>query len=186
MRVSRQQAALNRERILAEAGRLFRERGLSGVGVDALAAAAGLTHGGLYGQFDSKEELAAQALAQAFTVSAGKLGDVQSLQDYADVYLSATHRDAPGDGCAIAALASEAPRQSGPVRRSFTDGVKAMIGRLAALLPEDDDRRREARALAATATLVGALVLARAVDDPVLSDRLLAAAHHAVMEADPA
>jgi TetR/AcrR family transcriptional repressor of nem operon len=186
MRVSRQQAALNRTRILTEAGRLFLERGLSGVGVDALAGAAGLTHGGLYGQFGSKEELAAQALAETFAGSAEKMNDIPSLRHYADAYLSAAHRDAPGDGCAIAALASEAPRQSGSVRRSFTDGVKAMIGRLAALLPEHDGHRRDEHALAATATLVGALVLARAVDDPALSDRLLAAAHHAVTAPDPA
>jgi len=184
MRVSRQQAALNRDRILTEAGRLFRERGLSGVGVDALASAAGLTHGGLYGQFGSKERLAAEALAQIFAASAAQLGEVGSLREYADAYLAPAHRDAPGEGCAIAALSTEAPRHDGPVRRSFTNGVKAMIGRLAALLPGHDEQRREETALAATATLVGALVLARAVDDPALSDRLLAAARHAVTQAD--
>lgn len=175
MRVSKEKAAENRERILTEAARLFRERGISGVGVDALTEAAGLTHGSLYSQFGSKERLAAEALAHALAGSAVRMGGKGSLAEYAAHYLSQVHRDAPGGGCAIAALGCEIPRQASTVRRTFTEGVRRLVGRLAALLPGHADRPREDEALAVAATLVGALVLARAVDDPMLSDRILTA-----------
>ena len=172
MRVSKEKVAENRERILTAAARLFRERGLSGVGVDALTDAAGLTHGSLYSQFGSKEKLAAEALSHAVAASGDKLGGIDSLAAYAAQYLSDSHRDGPGTGCARAALGGETPRQGDAVRHSFTQGLRAMIGRITALLP---NRAPEDAALAAAATLVGALVLARAVDDPDLSERILAA-----------
>src|SRR6202171_1161848 len=102
MRVTKEKAAENRERILTEAARLFRERGVSAVGMDALAAAAGMTHGRLYRQFDSKEHLAADALGLAFEASAIKYGEVETLSAYVERYLSPPHRDTPGSGCAIA------------------------------------------------------------------------------------
>jgi len=174
MRVSREKAAENRERILSAAARLFRERGLSGVGVDALTEAAGLTHGSLYSQFGSKDRLAAEALEYALAGTAARMDRIGDLADYAARYLSAAHRDAPGGGCSLAALGCEMPRQSEPVRHVFTEGVRRVTARLAALLPGRDKRRREDGALAVMATMVGALVLARAVDDPELSDRILA------------
>jgi len=180
MRVSREKAAENRERILTEAARLFRERGLAGVGVDALADAAGLTHGGLYSQFGSKERLAAEALEHALAASAARTGLAADLPDYAARYLSASHRDAPGGGCALAALGCEVPRHAGAVRRSFTEGVRRMVQRIKALLPTTTRRDREAEALATAATLVGALILARAVDDREFSDRILAAARERI------
>ena len=180
MRVSREKAAENRERILTEAARLFRERGLAGVGVDALADAAGLTHGGLYSQFGSKERLAAEAVDYALAASAARTGKARSLAEYADRYLSAAHRDAPGTGCALAALGCEMPRHAGAVQTSFTAGVRRMAERIGALLPASLRRDRDAEALATAATLVGALVLARGVDDPELSDRILAAARERV------
>ncbi len=175
MRVSKERLAENRERILTEAARLFRERGLAGVGVDALADAAGLTHGGLYSQFGSKERLAADALAHALAASAAKTARARTLAEYAATYLSAAHRDAPGGGCALAALGCEVPRYAGSVRSAFTAGVWRMIGRISDLMGATTGNDREAEALATAATLVGALVLARAVDDPQLSDRILAA-----------
>ena len=175
MRVSREKAAENRERILSEAARLFRERGLSGVGVDALTEAAGLTHGSLYSQFGSKERLAAEALTHALAGSAAKTGSSRSLAGYVARYLSADHRDAPGGGCVLAALGCEMPRQSAAVRHSFTQGLRHMMSRLAALFPAGPEHQREDDALAVAAALVGALVLARAVDDLDLSDRILAA-----------
>jgi len=173
MRVSKEKAAANRERILSEAARLFREHGLSGVGVDALTDAAGLTHGSLYSQFGSKERLAAEALNHALSASSVRMSDAGTLNDYVSRYLSADHRDRRGDGCAMAALAGEIPHQGAAVRRHFTDGVRAVTKRIAGLAP----RRRgsEDAALAVVATMVGALTLARAVDDPDLSDRILAA-----------
>jgi TetR/AcrR family transcriptional repressor of nem operon len=175
MRVSREKSAQNRERILNEAARLFRERGLDGVGVDALTEAAGLTHGSLYSQFGSKEQLSAQALERAFAGAAAKAPPGESLSSFAARYLSARHRDAPGDGCTLAALGCEMPRQGAAVRSAFTQGLQGSIARLAALLPAGAKKQREDQALACLATLVGALVLARAVDQPALSDRILSA-----------
>ena len=169
MRVSKQKSAENRERILHEASRLFRERGLAGVGVDALSEAAGLSHGSLYSQFGSKDGLATEALAHAFAGSAEKYAGVDDIAQYATRYLSQTHRDNRGQGCMVAAVGSDIPHQSAAVRAEFTQGLRGMISRLGRIVPQGEDP------LATVATLVGALMLARAVDDPVLSDALLAA-----------
>ncbi|MGH6777372.1 MAG: TetR/AcrR family transcriptional regulator [Bradyrhizobium sp.] len=174
MRVSKEKAAENRARILTEAARLFRENGLSGVGVDALTDAAGLTHGSLYSQFGSKERLAAEALSHAMTTSSARMSDAGTLDNYVIRYLSADHRERRGDGCVMAALASEIPRQGAAIRRNFTDVVRAATMQIASLMPGRHKSQDEA--LAIVATMVGALTLARAVDDPKLSDRILAAA----------
>jgi TetR/AcrR family transcriptional regulator, transcriptional repressor for nem operon len=192
MRVTKEKATENRARILAAAARLFRERGLSGVGVDALGEAAGMTHGSLYSQFGSKERLAAEALAETLARSAGKagLGDAApgtaALRGFIDRYLSARHRDEPGQGCALAALGCEIPRQPPAVRRAFTEGLRATVGRIARLLPKGRRQAQEDEALAVMAALVGALVLARAVDDPALSERILAATQDRLTEGMPA
>jgi TetR/AcrR family transcriptional regulator, transcriptional repressor for nem operon len=172
MKVSKAEAASNHERILTEAARLFREQGLN-VGVDALTRAAGLTHGSLYSRFGSKESLVAQAVTHAFARTAEKWGGVASLSKYADAYLSVNHRDSRGDGCTASALGSEMPRQGKAVRQSFTAGVRRSMARLAALMPSRVERRREDEALAFMATLLGTIVLARAVDDEELSERIL-------------
>jgi TetR/AcrR family transcriptional repressor of nem operon len=191
MKVSREKAAENRARILTEAARLFRERGISGVGVDALTEAAGLTHGSLYSRFGSKERLAAEAIAEALAGSADRLlppGARQgpdALGALAARYLSARHRDAPGAGCALAALASEAPRQGPAVRRALTEGLRGFAARLVPLLPRRGRLAPEDEALAVVATLVGGLVLARAVDDPALSDRILDASRRRLADGPP-
>src|SRR5690242_21792268 len=120
MRVSKEKAAENRGRILTEAARLFRERGLSGVGVDALTEAAGLTHGSLYSQFGSKEHLAAEAVSHALNTSAARMDDARTLDAYVARYLSADHLERRGDGCVMAALAGEIPRQGAAIRHRFT------------------------------------------------------------------
>jgi len=176
MRVSKEKAAENRERILTEAARLFRERGLSGVGVDALTEAAGLTYGSLYSHFGSKETLMAEAVEQAFAGFATKTSATKNAAAFVKQYLTAEHRDDPGDGCAVAGLVCEMSRQSSAVRRAFTEGVKGAVARLGARLPGEPNRAREDKAWATIATLMGAMVLARAVDDPALSDRILSAA----------
>src|ERR1700692_1333569 len=134
MGVTREKAAENRERILTGAARLFRERGVSAVGMDALADAAGMTHGSLYSQFDSKEHLAAEALGRAFDASGAHCGEVETLSAYVERYLSPGHRDTPGNGCAIATLGCEVPRQGNAMRQTFTEGLRRMIGRLTRLL----------------------------------------------------
>jgi len=98
MRVSKEKAAENRERILTESARLFREHGLSGVGVDALTDAAGLTHGSLYSQFGSKERLVEEAVADAIAAKGRELREDATVDDYVSEYLSAEHRDDPGSG----------------------------------------------------------------------------------------
>src|SRR3569623_190041 len=104
MRVSKEQAAQNRERIIDEAARLFRERGVQGVGVDALGEAAGLTVGSLYSQFGSKDRLLAEAVTRAFQSFGAKFEAIDNADAYFAKYLSAAHRDHPGDGCVVAAL----------------------------------------------------------------------------------
>ncbi|WP_315767222.1 MULTISPECIES: TetR/AcrR family transcriptional regulator [unclassified Bradyrhizobium] len=176
MRVSKEQAAKNRERILNAASRLMRERGISGVGVDALAEAAGMTHGSLYSQFGSKERLVEEAVAHAIATNGQEVPKVFALGDYVSEYLSAAHRDEPGSGCPLAALCCEMPRQSGGVRERFTAGVRGVVALLSGRMESQlKPRQREDKALATLASLVGALVLARAVNDPKLSDDILRA-----------
>ena len=176
MRVSKEQAAKNREDILKAASRLMRERGIAGVGVDALTEAAGMTHGSLYSQFGSKERLVEEAVAYAIAAKGQEVPEGFDLGDYASDYLSAAHRDEPGSGCPFAALCCEMPRQSRGVRERFTAGVRGMIGLLSGRLGSGlKPRQREEKALATVASLVGALVLARAVNDPKLSDDILRA-----------
>jgi TetR/AcrR family transcriptional repressor of nem operon len=176
MRVSKEQAAENRERILKAASRLMRERGISSVGVDALTEAAGMTHGSLYSQFGSKERLIEEAVAYAIAAKGQEVPEEFALSDYISEYLSAAHRDAPGSGCPFAALCSEMPRQGRGVRERFTAGVRGMIALLNRRMESRlRPRQREEKALATVASLVGAVVLARAVNDPKLSDDILRA-----------
>jgi TetR/AcrR family transcriptional repressor of nem operon len=176
MRVSKEQAAKNRERILDAASRLMRERGISSVGVDALTEAAGMTHGSLYSQFGSKERLVEEAVGYAIAVKGQEVPEVFALSDYVSEYLSAAHRDEPGSGCPFAALCCEMPRQTRGVRERFTAGVRGMVGLLSGRMDSGlKPRKREEKALATVASLVGALVLARAVNDPKLSNDILRA-----------
>jgi TetR/AcrR family transcriptional regulator, transcriptional repressor for nem operon len=176
MRVSKEKAAENRERILKAASRLVRERGISSVGVDALAEAAGMTHGSLYSQFGSKERLVEEAVAHAIVTKGQEVPEAFAVSDYVSEYLSTAHRDMPGSGCPFAALCCEIPRQGRGVRERFTAGVWGMIGLLSGRMDSGlKPRQREEKALATVASLVGALVLARAVSDPKLSDDILRA-----------
>jgi TetR/AcrR family transcriptional regulator, transcriptional repressor for nem operon len=176
MRVTKEKAAENRERILKAASRLIRERGISGAGVDTLTEAAGMTHGSLYSQFGSKERLVEEALEYAISASGRTTAGAATIDRYISDYLSSEHRDKPGQGCPLAALVCEMPRQSSGVRERFTAGLRGMIrqmsGRLDAGLKQ---RQRHEEALATIASLVGALVLSRAVNDPKLSDDILRA-----------
>ncbi|CAN5362399.1 TetR/AcrR family transcriptional regulator [soil metagenome] len=174
MRVSKEQAAKNREHILKAASGLMRERGIAGVGVDALTEAAGMTHGSLYSQFGSKERFVEEAVAYAIAAKAQEVPVVFTLDDYKSEYLSPAHRDTPGTGCILSALCSEMPRQSKAVRERFTAGVRGMIELLSSRMDAKKQRQRD-KALAAAASMVGALVLARAVNDPQLSDDILRA-----------
>jgi TetR/AcrR family transcriptional repressor of nem operon len=175
MKVTKEKAAENRELILKEAARLFRERGVAGVGVDALTEAAGMTHGSLYSQFGSKNGLVAEALTYGQARIAERAAGLKSLPEAAENYISAKHRDNPGEGCFMAAMAGEMRTQGPEVRRSFTEVAKSNLARLSALLMTGTKKQREDETLATMATMVGAIVLARAVDDPELSERILTA-----------
>lgn len=181
MRVSREQAAANREHVVAVAGRLLRERGIDGVGVDAVMRGAGLTHGGFYNSFACKDALVAEACGRAMAEGAARWERLVAaapddpLGRWIDRYLSPEHREALGEGCVFAALAADAGRRGGRLRGVFTTGLRGAVARLGSLFPGQAAAQRRERAVATMAGLVGALVLARAVDDPDLQDEILTA-----------
>lgn len=176
MRVSREQAARNRERIVDTAARMFREKGFAGVGLDAIMKDAGLTHGGFYGHFKSKDDLTAEAVVRALEASAARMSVHTTLHDYARAYLSEGHCANAGGGCVVAALGADISRQTPGVRRGLTSFLNERFGRLAALIKGGSPARRRRQAIAAFAGMVGAITLARAVNDPGLAKEILAAA----------
>jgi len=187
MKVTREQASQNRDRVLDVAARLFRERGFDGIGVADLMKSAGLTHGGFYGQFASKEELMAEACARSFDSALQtwvKVGDRAPDNRLAAVmkgYLSKRHRDNPGEGCVMASLGADASRQGSSLRHAVTVGTRKLLDLFTTFAPGRIQAVKRERALVAYASMVGALILARAVDDEALSDEL----SHAVAAALP-
>jgi TetR/AcrR family transcriptional repressor of nem operon len=179
MRVSREKAAENRERIVETASRLFREKGVDGVGIDAIMSGAGLTHGGFYGHFGSKDDLLAAAVWRALERSAEKQSRYASLAELVEGYLSERHLADRAEGCPIAALGAEMARHGDGARRGMTAHIRAQLERLAQLMPKGPAVKRRRRAIETLAGLVGALTLARAVDDPSLSSEILTAAREA-------
>ena len=178
MRVSREKAAENRQKIVDVAARLFREHGFDGVGVDAIMKEAGLTHGGFYGHFGSKDELASEAVTTALQRGNEKMSRFTKLRSYVAAYLSDRHCADRGDGCGLAALGADIPREGAAVRRAITVYVAARLDWIAGLFGGAAVSRRK-RAIAALSGMIGALTLARAVDDPALSKEILAAAREA-------
>lgn len=183
MRVSRQEAAANRARIVEAASRLFRERGF-GVGVDEVCREAGLTHGGLYSRFGSKDALQAEAirhtLAESVTnweraVARAQEEGRDPFVVLVDRYLTPHHRDTPGAGCLVATLAHEACRAVPAVQEALAEGTEALVATLARHAPGATPEARRAAAEAAFATMLGGLILARAVPAE-RSDATLAAA----------
>ncbi|MGO8869540.1 MAG: TetR/AcrR family transcriptional regulator [Alphaproteobacteria bacterium] len=189
MRVSRIQAAENREAVINVASRLFRERGFDGIGLKDLMKGAGLTQGAFYKQFASKEDLAAQAsrraLESAFNrwsaATAAKpedpLGAVMAF------YLSMGHREEKMEGCPIVALGSDAARQGSDVKASFEAGIKAHLEVLGRLIAETNDSEPKGKAMAILSTMVGALTLSRVVNDPDLAQAFLETAAQQIREA---
>lgn len=178
MRVSREKAAENREKIVEAAARLFREHGFDGIGVDAIMKEAGLTHGGFYGHFYSKDELAAEAVTKALELGNEKMNRFSDLGRYVSAYLSDRHCADRGDGCGLAALGADAAREGNGVRRAITGYVTERIASIGRLFGGTAEAKRK-RAIATLSGIVGALTIARAVDDPALSREILAAAREA-------
>ena len=180
MRVSRERKDQSHERIVAGAARLLRERGLEGASVGEVMQEAGLTHGGFYKHFGSKEALAAEALGAAFDQMVSHLqprlesGEADAaVADFRAFYLSQGHVDQPGIGCPVAALGGEVGRGSEPLKRAFGAGVNRMAAALARGIKGSARARREG-AMRELALLVGALVIARASDPETARDVLAA------------
>nr|MBA4770715.1 TetR/AcrR family transcriptional regulator [Sphingobium sp.] len=179
MKVSREQASRNREKVVETASRLFRAHGVDGVGIGEVMRACDLTHGGFYNQFESKDALAAEACAAALAKSAARwsgiaAGAEDAAAAIADDYLSPRNRDAPQTGCALIALGPDAARKGGDLAGAFRKGFEELAG----ILEQAGEMDRSA-ALARMAQMVGALVLARAVGDADLSEEILQAARDA-------
>jgi len=167
MRYPVEETAAKHERIVKEASRLFRERGFENVSVGEVMKAAGLTHGAFYAHFGSKEELQAAAVAYGQKISLGRLQRSKrkrSKGSFTDLYLSRWHRDNPGDGCTMAALAEEVARSTPELKTAFEQGLENMLS------AEGGDRKE---AIFRAAAMIGGVVLARAVQDHRLSDEIL-------------
>lgn len=188
MKVSREQVALNRERIIETASRLFREKGYDGIGVADLMKSAGLTHGGFYGHFASKEDLLAEATAHALKKSVERWegyaahGAQVGLDKIGKGYLTEQHRDHPGGGCSVTALGADIARLGPKARHALTQGASGQMAVLQKLMPGADDTEKRKQALTTYASMVGALVLSRAVDDDALSVEILQAVQDALQK----
>ena len=189
MRVSRIQAAENRQTVINVASRLFRERGFDGIGLKDLMEGAGLTQGAFYKQFESKEDLAALASRRALE-SASERWSAAIAENPDDplgaviaFYLSAGHREEKLDGCPVVALGSDAARQGAGVKAAFEDGIKAYLDILGRLLPKTDGEDSNRKAMVVLSTMVGAMTLSRAVNDPDLAQAFQNAAVEHVREA---
>ena len=199
MKVSKTQAAENRAGIVDAAARLYREKGLSGVGVAEITRDVGLTHGGLYRHFESKDALAREACLRAFEWTITPLDGIEQpaadAQDGAAAhframvhgYLSASHRDHPGEGCPAAALAADAARAGPEMSDIFAQGVERNIQRFMAVLDGDAGQKRS-QTIATLSSMVGALVLARATaaGNPALSEEILQTLREQLAPSDPA
>ena len=191
MRVSRVQAAENRQTVINVASRLFRERGFDGIGLKDLMKGAGLTQGAFYKQFASKQDLEAQASRRALESATGRwsaaaaANPADPLRAVIAFYLSMDHREEKMDGCPVVALGSDVARQSADVKASFEAGIKEYLEMLGSWIKADDEQPGS-KAMAALSTMVGAVVLSRAVNDKRLSKRFLQAAAESVLTRPPA
>jgi len=202
MRLSKEQAARNRQHIIDTASRLCRERGIDGVGVADLMKEAGFTHGGFYNHFASKEALAAEACGAAFegalsglmeALGQGRGGSGAALSQYVQQYLTPTHRDDPSGGCPMAALAVDAGRQAEEVQAAYATGLEAVVSVFARQLAQQKaeakggDAASREHAMRLVSEMVGALVLARAVADanPALSEEILSASRRPFSKQEP-
>jgi TetR/AcrR family transcriptional repressor of nem operon len=169
MKVTREQMAEHRRRILDEAAKLFRAKGFENVTVAEVMQAAGFTHGGFYGHFKSKDDLIAETLAHAMAPNPAPV----DFPGFVQRYLAPRHRDDRAGGCPTAGLAAESIRQAPEARASATAGLKATIDRLAAGAPGRTAAERRRAAIGSWSAMVGGLILARLSDDLELSDEIL-------------
>ena len=169
MKVSREQVAENREAILKAAGQLFREKGFDAVGVAEVMNAAGFTHGGFYGHFRSKDDLIAQTLAYLLEKASRDF----DFKPFVDRYLSTEHRDNAATGCPTAALAAATRQQSAPAREAMALAQRGHIDRLSGKVEGARAAARRRAAIGTWSAMVGAMILARSVDDSDFADEIL-------------
>ena len=176
---SQEEKAKNHQRIVDVAARRIRESGTDGPGVAEIMSEAGLTHGGFYKHFDSRDDLVAEAVDAAIKQGSASLDErVEGADDplaaFLDGYLSTEHRDDPGSGCPVVALGADVARADDRVRAAYRGQVEHYIADLENLLGDgeaDEETRR--RAIAAVTSMVGAVLISRAIDDKSLSDEIL-------------
>lgn len=176
-----------RTKVVKAAAAAVRARGPDGVGVSEIMKGAGLTHGGFYAHFESKEALVAAAVEEAFEQGRrrfGRLTDnrkgLDALAVFVDIYVTMDHRAHPERGCPIATIASDLPRQGPAVREVFDAGVAGLIGRIAVWLPGDDEQERRDLAGSLVAEMAGAVSLSRAVSDEAMAARFLEQSRHRI------
>lgn len=188
MRKSKQEAAQTRERIVTAAAEEFRQHGIVATGLSDLMSAAGLTHGGFYRHFESKDQLVTEASAAALTkmlddlasAAAGKRGRT-GLKAVTAKYLSIEHRDHPREGCPLAALGSELARADAETRIAATAGFLRLVDIIASQLDRTQSAEAKKRAIVAAATMIGALIMSRIVTDEAISKTLLRNAEESLM-----
>ena len=188
MRYAKGHKEATRDRIVDAAAMRFRRDGIGAVGVASLMGEIGLTQGGFYNHFESKDDLAREVIVESLAGTRQLLEDAiangtsDGLSAAVNYYLRAEHRDQPGHGCAAAALSVDIARGSPAMKSAFTGELRKTIARLAELLPPSmKPKRRRETAAAIFASMLGTLVIARAVDDRALSDELLAAGRRAAL-----
>ena len=169
MKVSREKMAENREAILKTAGELFRAKGFDAVGVAEVMNAAGFTHGGFYGHFKSKDDLIAQTLAYLLARSNPDF----EFKSFLDRYLSPDHRDNVARGCPTAALAAATRQQSAATRKALTAAMSGHFDNLSKKVGGKRAAERRRTAIGSWSAMLGAVILARAVNDPDLADEIL-------------
>ena len=181
MKITKEKSEKNRQDLLEAAARLFCERGVDGTGVADICKKAGLTHGALYSHFESKDDLAAEALAYELGKSLPRMKKVvgskkPTLAAYLENYLSPDHRDNLAGGCPIAASASEIARHGSSLSSSFTDGFLQMVDAVESVLNPSRKKHNHRRAVMIVSTMIGAVAAARATakSDADLSDEILA------------
>jgi TetR/AcrR family transcriptional repressor of nem operon len=188
MRKSKAETAKTRQRIVEVASEAIRNKGIDATGVAEIMAAAGLTHGGFYRHFGSKEELVTEAVALsrkdylAGTVRAADQGPEALLRHFQE-YVSPAHRDDVGSGCPLAANGSELVRSDATTRHNATEALRLWFGKAVPYMRSQDDEGKTEMAISIVTNMIGALTMSRLVDDPALSDQILEATRKRIADA---
>ncbi|MDZ4866035.1 MAG: TetR/AcrR family transcriptional regulator [Alphaproteobacteria bacterium] len=187
MRYGEGHSEKTKNRVVKIAAAQMRKRGPDNVGVADVMSRAGLTHGGFYAHFESKDDLIAAAIGRMFEESRARFrewteGKDQpgALRAYINAYVSKAHRDKPESGCAIAALSSDIGRQGSKARAAYDAGIMGLANSIGTLLPIEDAAKRRALALSMLAEMTGAVAAARAVSDQTLSEEILSSARRSL------